>query len=116
MVDVHFDSLLIQDFTIEREILADDNSGGLERTGYTTIGTVKGRLSTISSQAREQERGRGKFTYITHILYCFPTDIKYMDIVTPQDRNTDFKLRVIEVKDPSNIGHHIEVQCELIEN
>jgi SPP1 family predicted phage head-tail adaptor len=100
-----FQSLLNNTFTVERRVRIGDGQGGWD-IHYIEIGTVYGRIRPATANERvvadaEQEQ-------ITHILYVVAgEDIARGDRVTCGD----LVVEVLGVREPSEMGHHYEVDC-----
>jgi SPP1 family predicted phage head-tail adaptor len=100
-----FESLLNNWFMISRRERTSDGQGGWEIT-YMAIGLVRGRIRPASSS--EQQVAQEQQRQITHVLYVLPgTDIERGDLMTCEGLAVD----VQGVRDPSQAGHHLEVDC-----
>jgi len=100
-----FESLLNNTFTVERRARTGDGQGGWT-ISYSASGTVLGRIRPATANERvvadaEQEQ-------ITHVLYVLAgTDIARGDRVTCGD----LVVEVLGVREPSEAGHHYEIDC-----
>lgn len=100
-----FESLLNNTFTVERRARVGDGQGGWTIT-YIAAGTIYGRIRPATANERvvadaEQEQ-------ITHVLYVLAgEDIARGDRVTCGD----LVVEVLGVREPSEAGHHYEVDC-----
>lgn len=100
-----FDSLLNNEFTHERRTRAHDGQGGWS-IGYSGQGTVRGRIRPASSQEREVAMAEER--QITHVFYTLADeDIQRGDRLTCDD----LVVEVEAVREPSLMGHHLEVDC-----
>lgn len=110
MADLIFNSLLISSFTVTRMTETPDGYGGRTQSPVT-IGTYPGRLSlkggSNDSVRADQFEGR-----IIYELFMLPTaNIQRDDIVTGEGHT----LRVVFVREPSQMNHHYEVDVEELE-
>ena len=100
-----FESLLNNTFIVERRVRASDGQGGWT-ISYSASGTMEGRIRPATSNERvvadaEQQQ-------ITHVLYVLAgEDIARGDRVTCGD----LVVEVLGVREPSEAGHHYEVDC-----
>ena len=100
-----FESLLNNTFIVERRVRASDGQGGWT-ISYSASGTMEGRIRPATANERvvadaEQEQ-------ITHVLYVLAgEDIARGDRVTCGD----LVVEVLGVREPSEAGHHYEVDC-----
>ncbi len=100
-----FQSLLNHEFTISRRRRSPDGRGGWA-IDYAEIGTARGRIRPASS--REREAARQEEREITHVLYVAAgTDIRRGDQVDLGD----LSVEVQAVREPSQAGEHLEVDC-----
>jgi len=103
------ESLFITTFTVSRLALVSDSQGGWSQ-GRTDAGTIAGRLRPASPTERtvaQQERAE-----ISHVLYTTAeADIQRGDYVTGAGK----VVEVIAVREPSHMGHHLEVDCREIQ-
>ena len=100
-----FDSLLNNEFVHERRTRTDDGQGGWS-IGYSSQGTVRGRIRPASSQEREVAMAEER--RITHVFYTLADeDIERGDRLTCGD----LMVEVEAVREPSLMGHHLEVDC-----
>jgi len=100
-----FESLLNNTFIVERRSRTDDGQGGWT-IEYSVSGTVEGRIRPATSNERlvadaEQQQ-------ITHVLYVVAgADVARGGRVTCGD----LVVEVLGVREPSEAGHHYEVDC-----
>lgn len=100
-----FESLLNNTFTVERRARASDGQGGWT-ISYSASGMMLGRIRPATANERvvadaEQEQ-------ITHVLYVLAgEDIARGDRVTCGD----LVVEILGVREPSEAGHHYEVDC-----
>lgn len=103
-----FEDLLIDDFTVLRETYINDEIGG-RSVRYKVVDSDKGRLSTTSGKGTEVDKGGKDVAEVSYTLFCLTNvEVQKNDIIKIDDKN----LRVISVKEPSNMGHHLEVDLE----
>ena len=99
------ETLYIHAMTVTRPAKTADGQGGWA-VGYETIGLVNGRLRPASASERisaDQQQAR-----ITHVWYCAPTeDIRRGDLLSGEGQTVE----VLAVREPSHMGHHLEVDC-----
>ena len=99
------ESLFNNTFTLERRTRTSDGMGGFT-IGYSSQGTVSGRIRPASGREREVAAQEGRV--ISHVLYVdAATDIARGDRVTVDD----LVVAVLGVREPSKAGHHLEVDC-----
>jgi SPP1 family predicted phage head-tail adaptor len=98
-------SLFNNTFTIERRTRTSDGQGGFT-IGYSSQGSVSGRVRPASGREREVAAQEGR--EISHVLYtAADEDVARGDRVTCGD----LILEVLGVREPSKAGHHLEVDC-----
>jgi SPP1 family predicted phage head-tail adaptor len=101
-----FAMLLISTFTVYRRLRITDGQGGWAES-WEVVLEVTGRLRPLNAAERvvaQQEQAR-----VTHVLYVeAPADIQRGDRVEGEDRVLD----VIAVREPSHMGHHLEIDCQ----
>lgn len=103
-----FDSLLNHTFTILRPEPLDDDLGGRSRD-FRRVENVRGRLSTTAGRPSENERGDDWISKLDLVLFVRTSaDVQRDDYV----RRSGKHWRVIDIKEPSLLGHHYEVQLE----
>jgi head-tail adaptor len=110
MADADFTSLLISSFIVKRNTETADGYGGRTQS-LGTIGTYAGRLS-LKGSSNENVRAdqfEGKYTY--ELFLEVAANVQRDDIVTGEGHT----LRVIFVREPSQMNHHYEVDCEELE-
>lgn len=105
-----FDGLLIHTLAISRRGGSSDGAGGFT-LDYAPLSSVRGRMSTAGSGSKEIVLGEKWDAIVTHIAFMRPTDIRRDDRISLDGVN----YRVIQVKEPSRFGHHLEVLCEQIQ-
>lgn len=104
-----FESLLNNEFTHERRTRTSDGQGGWT-IGYSSLGTVGGRIRPASSQEREVAMAEER--RITHVFYTLADEeIQRGDRLTCGDLVVD----VEGIREPSLMGHHLEVDCEEVQ-
>jgi len=100
-----FTSLLNQTYTVSRRVRVSDGQGGWE-IFYEEIGAVEGRLRPASGSEKEvaaQERRE-----ISHVLYVVADeDIERGD----QVEGAGLVVEVLGIREPSQAGHHWEIDC-----
>ena len=100
-----FESLLNNTFTVEKRGRTGDGQGGWTIT-YIASGTVRGRIRPAT--ANERVVADAEQQQITHVLYVVAgEDIARGDRVTCGD----LVVEVQGVREPSEAGHHYEVDC-----
>jgi len=99
-------SLFNNIFMIERRTRTSDSVGGFT-IGYSTLdAAVEGRIRPASSREKEVAAQEGRD--ISHVLYVAgDEDIARGDRVTVGD----LVVEVLGVREPSEAGHHLEVDC-----
>ena len=99
------ESLFNNTFTVERKSRTGDGHGNFPLT-WSSVGSVSGRIRPASSRERELAAQEGR--EITHVLYVSAeTDIARGDRAT----TGDLVVEVLGVREPSEAGHHLEVDC-----
>ena len=100
-----FASLLNHVFTVTRRTRTSDGQGGFT-IGYSSVGTVNGRMRPASSN--EKEVAAAMQRNISHVLYVeVDADIERGDRVTFDGLTVD----VLAIREPSLMGHHLEIDC-----
>ncbi len=100
-----FASLLNHEFTVTRRTRTSDGQGGFT-IGYSSVGTVNGRMRPASSN--EKEVASAMQRNISHVLYVeVDADIERGDRVTFEGLTVD----VLAIREPSLMGHHLEIDC-----
>ena len=100
-----FDSLLNNTFTVERRTRTADGQGGWE-IGYSTAGTVLGRIRPAGSAERDVAASEER--QISHVLYTrADADIERGDRVTCDT----LVVEVLGIREPSLAGEHWEIDC-----
>jgi head-tail adaptor len=97
--------LFIHTLSHFRPTRTSDGQGGWS-VAYADLGTIVGRLRPASASERtvaDQEQAR-----VSHVLYCAATeDIERGDLFSL----SGLFVEVIAVREPSNMGHHLEVDA-----
>jgi len=105
-----FRSLLNNTFNIYKHERTQDGQGGFIKSPEPVF-TFRGRLRPAT--VREQMIAAEWQAHVTHILYAeAPLDIERHDRVEGAGKN----LRVVGVRDPSTMGHHLEIDCEEVQH
>ncbi len=105
-----FGTLLITDFEVYRIDRASDGQGGWV-VSYADIGSVSGRIRPASSTERQTAMLNNR--EISHVLYVgADADIVRGDRVEAED----LVVEVLGVRNPSNAGHHLEIDCVEIQH
>jgi len=100
-----FQSLLNNMFTLSRRDRLPDGEGGWVIV-YAANGSARGRVRPATSAEREVAKMEQRD--ITHVLYVVHgTDIARGD----QVECGDLTLLVQGVREPSKMGHHLEIDC-----
>lgn len=103
------EGLFTHEFTISRTEYVSNGQGGWSRVPVE-VGTIRGRLRPLGGAERivadQQQR------QITHVLYCLATaDIARGDQVD----GAGLVVEVLGVREPSQAGHHLEVDCREVQ-
>jgi len=105
MSDAIFESLLNNTFVSFRRDRVSDGQGGWSIVYIHNI-TFKGRIRPASSA--EKETAQQEQRAISHVLYVVGgTDVARGDLVIGGGIAVDIQ----GVRDPSQAGHHLEVDC-----
>jgi len=103
------ESLYIHTLEVSRPTRTGDGQGGWS-VAYADVGAIPGRLRPASSSERTvalQEQAK-----ITHVLYCgTDSNVRRGDLVS----GAGPIVEVIAVREPSHMGHHLEVDCAEIQ-
>jgi len=100
-----FESLLNNTFTVEKRARTGDGQGGWT-ISYIASGTVLGRIRPAT--ANERVVADAEQQQITHVLYVLAgEDVARGDRVTCGE----LVVEVLGVREPSEAGHHYEVDC-----
>lgn len=102
-----FQSLLIDDVVVSRASYAHDGAGGSTET-LTTVAEVKGRLRPLLPREVELA-GRLRIEWDHTGYFLAGTDVRRGDYVSRGDGQ---RYRVVEVVEPSYLGHHYEVRLK----
>jgi len=98
-------TLFNHEFVISRPARTDDGQGGWT-LGYADAGTVRGRLRPAN--ASERTAAVQRQAQVSHIFYTAgDADIRRGDLVSGAGQTVE----VIAVRDPSHVGHHLEIDC-----
>lgn len=98
-------ALYISVFSVSRPTRTADGQGGWT-VGYSDAGTVQGRLRPAS--ASEKAVAMQMQAQVSHVLYCGASeDLERGDLITCEGRTVE----VIAVREPSHMGHHLEIDC-----
>jgi len=100
------DSLFISMFTQSRMSRTADGQGGWAES-WSDMGTIDGRMrpATATEQVVAMQRQVG----ISHVLYCdAEVEVLREDRLTGEGRT----WRVVAVREPSHMGHHLDIDCE----
>ncbi len=103
------EALFIDTFTVSRLSLVSDSQGGWQQT-RADAGTISGRLRPASATERTvAQQGQA---LISHVLYTTAgADVQRGDYVTGAGK----VVEVAAVREPSHMGHHLEVDCQEIQ-
>ena len=104
MIDRFYKQLV----TIKRQTLIDDGGGSKEAT-WSKWKTIKGLI--VLSSGNERRVNEKKTVISSHTLFCSKIDIKATDRV-------EYSGKIYEVilpEDPLALGHHMEVDLQLIQ-
>ncbi len=99
--------LLKDNLTLQTLVETADSQGGMVYT-WTDAGSFRGRISPLSARERLMQNKETMTT--THRIFCDPM------IVTPKDRIKwgDYYFEIIGVTNPSEMYHHLELECREI--
>jgi head-tail adaptor len=99
------ESMYTHDFGISRPVRTSNGTGGWA-VGYADAGEIRGRLRPAS--AAEQISALQRQARVSHVLYCAATaDVRRGDLASGAGQ----VVKVIDVREPSHAGHHLEVDC-----
>jgi len=102
-------ALYIHTVTVSRPTRTADGQGGWA-VGYADAGSFPGRLRPAS--AAERTVAAQRQARVTHVLYCATTaDIRRGDLVSAGGN----LVEVVDIREPSHMGHHLEVDCAEIQ-
>ena len=102
-------TLFIDTFTVTRLSVVDDGQGGWSQT-RTTVGTISGRLRPAN--ATERTVAQQRQAQVSHVLYAAATaDVQRGDYVIGAGK----VVEVVAVREPSHMGHHLEIDCTEIQ-
>jgi SPP1 family predicted phage head-tail adaptor len=100
-----FESLLNNTFTLSRRRRTPDGQGGWS-VSYVLLGSFEGRIRPASGAERESAQVEQR--PISHVLYVVAaTNIARGDLVIGAGLTVD----VMGVREPSQVNHHLEVDC-----
>ncbi len=99
------EALYIHTWTQTRKVRTADGQGGWT-AAPVVIDTFPGRMRPAS--AAEKTVALQQQAEISHVFYCSPQrDVQRGDWLTGEG----ITVEVIAVREPSYIGHHLEVDC-----
>jgi head-tail adaptor len=102
--------LLNNTFRLYRNERTQDGQGGFTKSPEPVL-SFMGRLRPAT--VKEQISGAEWQAHVTHVLYAEASlPVTRHDQVEGAGKN----LRVVGVRDPSNMGHHLEIDCEEIQH
>lgn len=97
-------------YTIKRPILSID-SGGSPIETFSDFITASGRMRPLTGNEILANEKLGLVT--SHRFYCAMIDVEEKDRI--YDSNTENTYEVKFVKDPMEMGDHLEIDCKFIE-
>lgn len=106
MASTEFRSLLNQTFTLWRKGRMSDGAGGWLET-LTQVATFQGRLS--GGRPTQKLSGAKWPAHVEWTLFLEAgLDVRRHDIIEGAKK----RLRVVGVREPSLMGHHLEIEVE----
>lgn len=103
-------NLYIHDLQIQRKVVERLSDGSFQES-WQVIKTMKGRVIPSSLQVRQFYSAAKEQANVQYIVFCDVVDLQVNDVILFRDK----KLKVVNVREPSNMGHHLEIDCELVE-
>lgn len=103
-------NLFIHDITIERKAMHINDDGSFTEE-YQIIGTAKARVTPASIRVREFYQAGQEKVNVSHVIYTEFWNVQAGDIILFQEQ----QFKVIAVRNPSYMNHHLEIDCELIQ-
>lgn len=112
MTDItSYEKLLVSTFDVYRNVTSSDSIGG-RSSDYQLQSTIKGRLSTPNRSANEVLRAGQDLAKIDYVLFTLASvDVQDDDYLVGENRN----LRVMFIRNPSHIEHHLEIYVEEVQ-
>ncbi len=111
--NLHFENLLNNTATVYRDGTPTSDGQG----GWTS---TNGSVANISVRVSVGGGSEKRIAYldarqITHVVYCMPgSNVKRGDKLVIAEKNLE--LQVLDVKEPSLMGHHLELECREIQH
>jgi SPP1 family predicted phage head-tail adaptor len=104
-----FPSLLNREFEHYRKTRTTDGYGGWEEV-FVQLPNFRGRLRPV--EGKEQEWAESQIRQLMYVLYTEANlDIRRGDKILIDDH----ELEVMLVREPSQAGHHLEIDCKEIQ-
>lgn len=115
-----FDRRLIHRVAILRMVTADDGSGGPQFDDLNQPVRSEAVLATVSALAQPRsvreiaQLSQAGITVGDHVVFMRPTDITASDVLR-FDPDDGRRLQVMGVRDAAGLGHHYEVDAQLVQ-
>lgn len=100
----------IDDFKVKRQTLQNDG-GGVFTPVFTDYSNVKGRLRPLTGNEILANDRIGLKT--THRFYCDVINVIVTDRIFDSVSSSSYDIKFI--KNPMQMNHHLEIDCELID-
>lgn len=97
----------IPGFTVKRSV--QTNVNGIATETFSDLAEVSGRMRALTGNEILANERRGLKT--SHRFYCDVIDIEIRDRIVNGSNTFDVKF----VKNPMEMNHHLEIDCELID-
>ncbi len=102
-------NLYIHDLQIQRKVVERLSDGSFQES-WQVVANIKGRVVPASLQVQEFYAAAKDLKNVRYIVFCDVEDIQENDIILFGEK----QMKVINVREPSHMGHHLEIDCEEI--
>ena len=101
--------LYIHDLQVQRKVVERLSDGSFQES-WQVIANIKGRVVPASLQVQEFYASAKELKNVRYTVFCDIVDIQENDLILFENK----ELRAINVREPSHMGHHLEIDCEEI--
>lgn len=102
-------NLYIHDLQIQRKVVERLSDGSFQES-WKIIANIKGRVVPASLQVQEFYAAAKDLKNVRYTVFCDVEDIQENDIILFGEK----QMKVVNVREPSHMGHHLEIDCEEI--
>lgn len=90
---------------------AYSNVNGIATETFSDLSDISGRMRPLTGNEVLANERLGKKT--SHRFYCDVTDVEERDRIYDSNNNLTYDIKF--VKNPMEMNHHLEIDCELID-